>query len=169
MDQIFSIAPPGNFSFEEPSSWPQWIRWFQRYRLASGLTGKAEDYQVNSLLYVMGDKSDDILSTLPLTDQQKAVYEDVRKAFAEHFVGKHNVIYERAKFNSRQQQQGESAENFITDVHKLAGHCKFGALKEEMIRDRIVVGIRDSRLSERLQLDPNLTLAKTITQAAGRN
>uniref|UniRef100_A0A8C6NU34 Gypsy retrotransposon integrase-like protein 1 n=1 Tax=Nothobranchius furzeri TaxID=105023 RepID=A0A8C6NU34_NOTFU len=36
---------------------------------------------------------------------------------------------------------------------------------EEMIRDHIVVGIRDSRLSERLQLDPDLTLAKTITQA----
>ncbi|XP_061563112.1 uncharacterized protein LOC133418443 isoform X1 [Cololabis saira] len=120
--------------------------------------------QVNSLLYVMGDKSDDILSTLTLTDQQKAVYADVKKAFDEHFVGRHNVIYERAKFNSRQQQKGESAENFITAVHKLAEHCRFGDLKEEMIRDRIVVGIRNSRLSERLQLDPDLTLARTITQ-----
>nr|XP_054591370.1 uncharacterized protein LOC129155169 [Nothobranchius furzeri] len=163
-DQIFSIAPPGNFNFEEPSSWPQWIRRFERFRWASGLDGKAEDYQVNSLLYVMGDRSDDILGTLPLSDQQKAVYADVTRAFGEHFIGKHNVIYERAKFNSRQQQQGESAEIFITDVHKLAEHCKFGALMEEMIRDCIVVGIRDSRLSERLQLDPHLTLAKTITQ-----
>lgn len=33
-----------------------------------------------------------------------------------------------------------------------------------MIRDRIVVGIRDAKLSEKLQLDPNLTLVKTITQ-----
>ena len=120
MDQIFTIAPPGNFTFEEPSSWPQWIRRFERFRQASGLNGKAEDYQVNSLLYVMGEKSDDILGTLPLTNEQKAVYADVRKAFDEHFVGKHNVIYERAKFNSRQQQHGETAENFMTDVHKLA-------------------------------------------------
>lgn len=164
MDQVFAIAPPSNFNFEDPSTWPQWIRWFERFRLASGLDGKGEDYQVNSLLYMMGDKSDDILSTLPLTDQQKAVYADVRKAFDDHFVGKHNVIYERAKFNSRQQKQGESAEKFITDVHKLAEHCKFRPLKEEMIRDRIVDRIVDSRLSERLQLDPDLTLAKTITQ-----
>ncbi|KAE8277574.1 hypothetical protein D5F01_LYC08203 [Larimichthys crocea] len=76
-DQIFSIAPPGNFSFEEPSSWPQWIRRFERFRLASGLNRKDEDYQVNSLLYVMGDKSDDILSTLPLTDQQKTAYAEL--------------------------------------------------------------------------------------------
>ena len=40
-----------------------------------------------------------------------------------------------------------------------------GGLKEEMIRDRIVVGIRDQALSERLQVDPALTLekAKTMT------
>lgn len=31
-----------------------------------------------------------------------------------------------------------------------------------MIRDRSVVGIRDFKLSERLQLDPDLMLAKTI-------
>ena len=31
-------------------------------------------------------------------------------------------------------------------------------MKEEMIRDRIVVGIRDTGLSQRLQLDATLTL-----------
>ena len=39
-------------------------------------------------------------------------------------------------------------------------HCKYGELKEEMIRDRLVVGIRDSNLSERLQIDDALTLEK---------
>ncbi len=33
-----------------------------------------------------------------------------------------------------------------------------------MIRDRLVVGIRDHRLSERLQLDPELILSKEITK-----
>ena len=33
-------------------------------------------------------------------------------------------------------------------------------LKKEMIRDRLVVGIRDSSLSERLQMDDALTLEK---------
>ena len=32
-----------------------------------------------------------------------------------------------------------------------------------MIRDRIVVGIHDRKLSEKLQLDPTLTLDKAIT------
>ena len=31
-------------------------------------------------------------------------------------------------------------------------------MKSKMIRDRLIVGIRDTNLSERLQLDPKLTL-----------
>ena len=34
-----------------------------------------------------------------------------------------------------------------------------------MIQDQIVVGIRNARLSEKLQLDPELTLEKAIMQA----
>ena len=45
-------------------------------------------------------------------------------------------------------------------LFELAENCEYGALRDEMIRDRIVVGIRDSSLSERLQLDPELSLGK---------
>ena len=38
--------------------------------------------------------------------------------------------------------------------------CEYGAVRDEMLRDRIVVGIRDAGLSERLQLDPELMLEK---------
>ena len=76
----------------------------------------------------------------------------------------HNVIFERAKFNKRSQEVGESAENFITAVHMLAEHCKYGVLREELIRDRIVVGIRDAKLSEKMQLNPKLDLATAIVQ-----
>ena len=34
-----------------------------------------------------------------------------------------------------------------------------------MIRDRIVVGLRDAHLSEKLQLEADLTLDKAVTQA----
>lgn len=49
-------------------------------------------------------------------------------------------------------------------MHTLAEHCEFGALREQLIRDRIVVGIRDAKLSESLQLDADLTLEKTMTR-----
>ena len=53
-------------------------------------------------------------------------------------------------------------DSFITALYCLAEHCGFGTLKEEMIRDRIVVGVCDGMLSEKLQLDSDLTLDKAI-------
>ena len=37
-------------------------------------------------------------------------------------------------------------------------NCEYGAMTSEMIRDRLGVGIRNAPLSERIQLDPKLTL-----------
>ena len=45
------------------------------------------------------------------------------------------------------------------------GTAIFGALKEELIRDRIVVGLQNRKLSEKLHLDPNLTLENATNLA----
>ena len=53
-------------------------------------------------------------------------------------------------------------------LYDLPANCEYGNLQSEMIRDRLVVGIRDSALSERLQMDTDLTLKKakkTIQQS----
>ena len=51
-------------------------------------------------------------------------------------------------------------EQFITSQYNLAENCEYGEMKGEMIRDRIVVKIRDRALSEQLQLDAELMLEK---------
>ena len=62
----------------------------------------------------------------------------------------------------RVQRVGEPIDSFTTDdVFRLAEHCAFGNLHEEIISDRIVVGLSDKGLSERLQLEADLTLEKT--------
>lgn len=55
---------------------------------------------------------------------------------------------------------------FITSLYNLVETCDFGDLKNEMIRDRIIVGIRDQAISKRLQMVADLTLekAKTLVQ-----
>ena len=58
-------------------------------------------------------------------------------------------------------QLREPAEQYIMTLYDLVEHCDYGALKEEMIRDRLVVGIWDSDLLEKLQMDAVLTLEST--------
>ena len=73
-----------------------------------------------------------------------------------------NVIYERARFNLRKQEEGKTVAAFINDLYVLVEHCEYGALQDEMVRDRLVVGLRDSKLSEKLQLDPSLALDTAV-------
>ena len=110
----------------------------------------------------MGSKSDDILATFGLTTENSKKYDVVKDKFDGYFVKRRNIIFERAKFHRRKQESGEAVDSFITDLYGLAEHGQFGLLHGEMIRDRIVVGLADQKLSEKLQLDADLTLEKAI-------
>jgi len=125
-------------------------------RTLSGIHRKAEDSQVNTLIYSMGDRADDILRSFRLTEAESKVYKTVKEKFDSYFIKCYNTIFERARFNVRKQEPGESVDSFITALYELAEHCSYGELQDEMIRDRIVVGIKNPKLSEKLQMDDRL-------------
>ena len=89
----------------------------------------------------------------------------VKEKFVEYFIRQRNMIYERAKFNQQKQELQESVDGFITLLHCLAEHCSYEELFSKMIRDRIVVGLRDASIVQKLQMDPELTLDKAVTLA----
>ena len=144
------------------------MRRFERFREASGLSTKLPAEQVNTLVYCMGEEADDILTSLHLTEDENGSYEVVKQKFDTYFNGSKNVIFERARFNQRRQEADESVDEFVTALHRLVEHCDYGTLKDEMVRDRIVVGIRDEQLSERMQLDAHLTLKTAVDQTRQR-
>ena len=43
-----------------------------------------------------------------------------------------------------------SLDHFITALHSLSEHCGYGDMRDQLIRDLIVVGIRDDKLSEEM-------------------
>lgn len=114
------------------------------------------------LCYLMGEKSDEILSQVVPELNDSTRYETVKKKFNEYFASKRNVIFERYKFNSRAQQTGESMDTFVTALYIQAETCEFGNIKKNLIRDRIVIEIQDTRTFERLQLMNDLTANKAL-------
>ena len=159
------IPLPGKFeeanSPQAADAWPKWLRRFDRYRAASGLNSKPPTEQVSTLLYAMGDSADDILQTLRL-DEGTVSYDEIKKSLNDYFAERRNVIVERARFNKRSQKPGESVETFIQDLYRLADNCNYGALRDDLIRDRIVVGVLDDSLSDRLQSKGTLTLTQAV-------
>lgn len=156
--------PLENFSFTRPTEWPEWKQRFTRFQIATKLTGEDEEIQISSLIYAMGPQAEGIFKSFAFSNGDERKYKKVMEKFDKYFVPKKNVIHERAKFHIRCQRQGESVEEFVRNLHELAAHCEFRD-KDDQIRDRLVVGILDNDLSEKLQLESELTLVKAVDMA----
>lgn len=76
-----------------------------------------------------------------------------------------NMLHERVRFYQRVQKQGESVEEFIRSLHELAETCAFGEAKSENIRDRLVIGVLDKDMSQRLQMMCDLSLERACRHA----
>ena len=161
----YRIPAIEHFDFAKPEEWSRCILHFERFRLASDLASKSEEVQVSTFIYSMGDKAEDLLESFTLTDKEAKKYSAVKAKFEEYFQKCRNTIYERAKFNERKQRDDETVDEYIAELYRLAQHCEFGALHDQLIRDHIVVGIRDRELSEKLQMEATLTLNATVTKA----
>ena len=49
---------------------------------------------------------------------------------------------------------------YLAELHALAQHCNFGASLEVVLLDRLIVGINDPSLQQRLLAEPRLNLKK---------
>ena len=156
------LKPPNPFDFKHPDDWQKWKRRFDQYRHASGLASGNEQQQVSTLLYCLGEQADDVLSSTGISEENRKKYSEVMTKFDDYFKIRRNVIFERARFNRRNQLPDETAEEYVTVLFNLVDSCNYGDFREEMLRDRLVVGIRDVALSERLQMDSELTLEKAM-------
>ncbi|XP_064598511.1 uncharacterized protein LOC135464872 [Liolophura sinensis] len=113
----------------------------------------------------MGSQSEAILKSFALNDNDKKDCNKVLQKFDEHFVPKRNVIFERCRFNKCVQQDGESVGTFVRNLYTLSEHCDFGDARNQYIRDRLVIGLLDGQVSERLQMKTDLTLDGAIETA----
>ena len=70
-----------------------------------------------------------------------------------------------ASTHAPRRKEGETVAEFIADLRKLFEHCKFADTLDDMLRDRLVCGIRDARTQRRLLAEPELTFKKAFDLA----
>ena len=78
-----------------------------------------------------------------------------------------SFIVQRFNFNMRSQKEGETVSAFVAGLRRISEHCKFEATLDDMLRDRLVCGVRDKRLQQHLLAEANLTfkIAMEVSQA----
>eukprot|EP00731_Ephydatia_muelleri_P025047 Em0017g130a len=61
--------------------------------------------------------------------------------------------------------EGENVAQFVAELRRIAQHCEFGPALDDMLRDRLVCGLRDDKVQRRLLADSQLTFAKAFEVA----
>ena len=143
-DKSFPVPEP--MEFDRPQTWPQWVKRFGRYMEVTGKDTDTDTKKISNLVFFMGSRAEKILLTFDLSEADSIKYTKVVEAFENYFLVKRNLIFESAVFNSRCQLPTETADQFITDLFSMVQTLDYGDLKDRMLRDRIVVGIRDKNL-----------------------
>ncbi|KAG5880756.1 hypothetical protein JTB14_010939 [Gonioctena quinquepunctata] len=144
------------------SNWRKFKNNFSLYSIATGFKEKTKEVQAAVLLHCLGEEANEVLETLDLTANDRTYPDKIIEQLDVHFPPKSNPSVETHKFNSRNQLHGESFENLLAELKKIARDCEFGTFKDRLIKDRIVSVIGDQKLKDRLLRETNLDLTKTI-------
>ncbi|XP_067949748.1 uncharacterized protein [Watersipora subatra] len=180
------LKPPGELSFDGnvAENWRKWKRSFQNYLFAVNLvlapavgTPPVEPVeniaivkrQVAVLLHCAGEEADEIFSQFEFQGGKSAdVLDDVLEKFEAYCNPRKNILYEWFVFWSLSQSDGEPIDLFVKRLKTQAAKCKFDQLKDRMLLCRIVFGLSDNKLKERLLRDGDITLvgAMDIIRAA---
>ena len=152
----FILPPPQVLEIHDANVADKWKKFrlaWDNYALATELDKKAEKGQVATLLTIIGEEARDVYSTFTrwASDAEKTKMDPVLTKFAEYCEPRKNVPFERYRFNRRAQDHGETYNQYKTALRKLAEGCEFGTItEEEILRDRLVFGIQDNKVRERL-------------------
>ena len=143
--------------------WKQWRQVWDAYEKVSDLRKKTNRLRVATFITCIGKEALEVHNGLPFaSEEEKSNMTKVLELWETHCIGKTNVIYERYKFNNRSQEQTESIDAYVNALRALAETCAFGALKDQLIRDRIVCGVRDNAVRRKLLQESKLALEKCV-------
>lgn len=166
------ILPPMNLPPPKPlvvdenlaSNWKQWKKVWQRYEIATGIYKQEDLVRVSTLLSVIGEEAVKAFDTFAWAEgQNENKITDVLVKFDEYCEPRTQVIYERYRFNNRKQEPGESISAYVTELRVIAKNCAHNEITpDEILRDRLVLGVRDEKLRERLLRVNDLTLTKAV-------
>ena len=144
-------------------NWEVFKQVWDSYEILTGLEKADSKYRVATFITCLGPEALVTHNGLPFkSPEEKQDMDVILKLWEEHCVGRTNVIYERYKFNNASQGKNDNMDAFLVKLRTLAASCQYGALAEELIRDRIVCGLIDDAVRKVLLQKADLTLSSCV-------
>jgi hypothetical protein len=169
------VDPPGeiNLTGDREENFRRFKSRWTSYAVLARLNNETEEFQRSLLLYCAGPEAARVVESSARYVTDKSC-DAILQILEQYCVGERNVIHERYRFNSRNQRPGESFDSFYTEIRALAAKCKYDYLPsdagspspaDEMLRDRIVLGIQNDGVRKKLiSKGSTLTLVSAVNE-----
>ena len=158
MASIIGSVSPFN---ETEDTWHAYAERLDHFFLANEIDSEAKKRAV--LLSSMGVKPYKLLSNLVAPRKAgECSYTEIVDVLKNHHNPRPSTIVQRFKFNTRVRGASESIRTFVAELKKLSEFCEYNDSLEEMLRDRLVCGINNRRIQQRLLTERSLTFAKAL-------
>ena len=167
----FNVSPPPPLKMKDNKTeeWKLFRQLWDNYVVITELKKKEKQYQRAVFLNTVGTEGLRLFNTLNFKTLQDGTKEDendvdlIIKKIDTIIVGETNETYERYVFNRREQGSTETVEEYVTALRDLARTCNFcDCLHDSLIRDRLVLGIKDQNTRKLLLQKKKLTLSNAV-------
>ncbi|XP_077791002.1 uncharacterized protein LOC144328980 [Podarcis muralis] len=174
------MATKSSFSPFNPASgdWEAYASHFTFLLEAKGVTNE-EDAKKRAIFFsVCGEETFEIARALLAPEDVATVpYKTIMERLKGHFSPQPSVVDRtgidreiepsvvalRNAFYAKRQAPGETITGFVTSLHQAARFCNFSKL-ENMLRDRLIGGLKDEKLQRRLYAKKDLTFQVALEE-----
>ncbi|UYV77603.1 K02A2.6-like, partial [Cordylochernes scorpioides] len=156
------VPAPILINSQAAENWRFFKSQWDNYQVATELNKKDNNVIRATFLSLIGKDCFNVFLNLDLKEDENNSLPKIIEALNNHFTPQKNVIYERYIFNTSNQEENEGIDSYTNRLRGLASSCEYDILTEELIRDRIVLGIKDNRVRKKLLMEPKLNLSSAI-------
>jgi hypothetical protein len=140
--------------------WSRWLQQFEWWAISTDFDKKTAKKKVAIFMTVVEVDAISIYNSFGLTEAEKNDVEAIKTKFTTYFTSTKPVSMERFLFHGIRQEDCEKSMEFFARIKLQAEKCEFSQLKNDFVRDQIVIGMRDKSLQKQLFRESALTLEK---------
>ncbi|XP_046605731.1 uncharacterized protein LOC124298134 isoform X1 [Neodiprion virginianus] len=144
-------------------NWKDWKRQFLIFLKASGNADKPADMRASMLLNFIGPVGLTVLKNFTFDDpDDEENVEILIEKFENHFSPRKTEVHDRYIFFSSVRQHSETIPHYVQTLKKKASTCNFGGLTESLIRDKIILDVKNKELRKFLFEEKDLSLSRAV-------
>ena len=138
-------------------AWKKWKQTMQLY-LNAVMKQKTEEEKYSVFLFIIGEKGREIFNTWTWekkldennqpTDEDDITIKLLMEKFEAYCLPKKNLVIERRKFFTRNQQPDETIDGYITELRNLSSVCEFQNIRDGLILYKLVDGIESNQVRD---------------------